>query len=101
MNSYLSSALLFFPIPHAHKHRLTLYRNTYSLVLPGPFMDQPSSREIISRAKRYLPSIAATKGVVMPIAALDPNKIAPICCASLFSIIELSIIYFSLSYTIN
>jgi hypothetical protein len=36
--------------------------------------------------------MAAVKGVVMPIAALDPLKIAPIVCAAIFGITDVSIV---------
>jgi hypothetical protein len=55
------------------------------LKLPQSVLNQPQSRELISRMKRFLPVIATVKASVMVIAALDPHKIAPICCAVLFT----------------
>ncbi|KAH7386965.1 hypothetical protein DE146DRAFT_188681 [Phaeosphaeria sp. MPI-PUGE-AT-0046c] len=49
----------------------------------------PHSRQLVSKLRRYLPIHAAIRSTVMPIAALDPQKIAPICCAALFTLVEL------------
>jgi hypothetical protein len=62
--------------------------DSQNLHIPKSIMSRPQSREVVHRMKRWLPSIAAVKGVVMPIANLDPNKIAPICCALIFGIME-------------
>jgi hypothetical protein len=56
-----------------------------NLKRPQSVLDQPQSRELISRMKRLLPVIATLKASAMTIAALDPHKIAPICCALLFT----------------
>jgi hypothetical protein len=70
------------------KRDLTREFDIPSLRLPDSVASQPQSRELINRMKRYLPSFATTKATVMSIAALDTNKIAPICCAVLFTIVE-------------
>jgi hypothetical protein len=49
------------------------------------------SREITARLKRWQAALLAVRGVVMPIAALDPHKIAPIVCASIFGTIDVRI----------
>lgn len=46
--------------------------------------------EAAQRMKRWLPSIVSVKGFVMPIAAHDPYKVAPIVCALTFAILEVS-----------
>jgi hypothetical protein len=50
--------------------------------------ETPESRAIVQRAKQYLPSLASVRGIAMTAAALDPHKIAPIVCASVFFTIE-------------
>jgi hypothetical protein len=60
------------------------------LKLPQSILDQPQSRELISRMKRLLPVVATSKALNMTIAALDPHRVAPICCAVLFATIEVS-----------
>jgi len=73
------------------KHAIRAHGSTLDvseLRIPGAIIDKPRSREIVSRLKRWLPDIAALKGTVMPIAALKPHKITPICCAFLFGIAE-------------
>jgi hypothetical protein len=60
------------------------------LIIPKSIAENPQSHEAVLRVKRWLPSVAAVKGVVMPIAALDPHKIAPIVCAAVFGITEVS-----------
>jgi len=56
--------------------------------LPKHLEQDSKSNEIIRRAKRWLPTVATVRSVVMPIAALDPYKIAPICCALVLAIPE-------------
>ncbi|KAI4940386.1 hypothetical protein J4E86_011020 [Alternaria arbusti] len=58
--------------------------------LPKHLEHDPKSNEIVRRAKRWLPTVASVRSVVMPIAALDPHKIAPICCAIVLAIPELA-----------
>jgi hypothetical protein len=62
------------------------------LTIPDSIADKPQSHEAVQRMKRWLPSLAAVKTVVMPIAALDPHKIAPICCGLVFGIAEVRIL---------
>ena len=50
-----------------------------------------SSRQIPARFKRWQSTFAAIRGIGMSIAALDPHKIAPIICASVFFSIDVSI----------
>jgi hypothetical protein len=61
---------------------------TADLDLPQCIQQNSTSKEVVHRMKRWLPSLASVKSVVMPIAALDPNKLAPICCAIVFSTTE-------------
>ena len=49
-----------------------------------------SSKQIIARSKRWQPTLAALRGIGMSVAALDPHKIAPIICASVFFSIDVS-----------
>ena len=49
-----------------------------------------SSKQITARFKRWLPTLAAVRGIGMSIAAMDPHKIAPIICASVFFSIDVS-----------
>lgn len=53
-------------------------------------MTRPESKAIVQRCKQYLPSLAAIRGIVMTAAALDPHKVAPIVCASIFFSIDVS-----------
>ncbi|KAH8637877.1 hypothetical protein IG631_05647 [Alternaria alternata] len=62
---------------------------TADLDLPQCIQQNSTSKEVVHRMRRWLPSLASVKSVVMPIAALDPHKIAPICCAIVFSTTEL------------
>ncbi|KAI0180788.1 hypothetical protein GGR52DRAFT_521662 [Hypoxylon sp. FL1284] len=48
-----------------------------------------SSHQTTARLKRWLPSLAAVRGIAMSVAALDPNKIAPVVCASIFFSIDI------------
>lgn len=52
---------------------------------------KPESNAVVQRMRRLLPSLAAVKAVIMPIANLDPHKVAPIFCALGFGIIEVSV----------
>jgi hypothetical protein len=61
---------------------------TADLDLPQCIQQNSTSKEVVHRMRRWLPSLASVKSVVMPIAALDPHKIAPICCAVVFSTTE-------------
>jgi hypothetical protein len=61
---------------------------TADLDLPQCIQQNSISKEVVHRMRRWLPSLATVKSVVMPIAALDPHKIAPICCAIVFSTTE-------------
>ena len=49
-----------------------------------------SSKHITARLKRWQPTFAAIRGISMTAAALDPHKIAPIICASVFFSIDVS-----------
>ena len=49
-----------------------------------------SSKQIKARVKRLQPTLAAVRGIGMSIAAIDPHKIAPIICASVFFSIDVS-----------
>jgi hypothetical protein len=60
----------------------------WDLDLPQCIQQNSISKEVVHRMRRWLPSLATVKSVVMPIAALDPHKIAPICCAIVFSTTE-------------
>ena len=60
------------------------------LKLPKSITENPQSHEIVQRMRKYLPSLAAVKGVLMPVASHDPYKLAPILCALSFGIIEVS-----------
>lgn len=46
------------------------------------------SKEVVTRLKRWQGTLASFRGIAMPLAALDPNKIAPIVCASIFGSID-------------
>ena len=49
-----------------------------------------SSKQTAARLKRWQPTLAAVRGIGMSVAALDPHKIAPIICASVFFSIDVS-----------
>ena len=49
-----------------------------------------SSKQIKARVKRLQPTLAAFRGIGMSIAAIDPHKIAPIICASVFFGVDVS-----------
>lgn len=53
-------------------------------------LKNPETSGILERLKRWLPSLAAVRGITMAISALDPHKIAPIICASIFFSIDVS-----------
>ncbi|KAI9695434.1 MAG: hypothetical protein M1820_008619 [Bogoriella megaspora] len=59
--------------------------------IPNKLQPKKESSAAVQRIKRYLPSLAAVKGVVMTAAALDPHKVAPIVCASIFFAVEFSL----------
>jgi hypothetical protein len=59
----------------------------------------PESKAIVQRMKRYLPSLASVKAFTMAGANLDPHKLAPIICASIFFTIEVHIPSFVRSVT--
>lgn len=52
---------------------------------------KPSSNQATARTKRWLPVLAAIRGITMTAAALDPHKIAPIVCASVFFSIDVNV----------
>ncbi|KAI2607977.1 hypothetical protein GGR54DRAFT_390625 [Hypoxylon sp. NC1633] len=47
------------------------------------------SKETPARLKRWLPALAAIRGIAMAVAATDPYRIAPIICASVFFSIDI------------
>ena len=49
-----------------------------------------SSKHITARVKRWQSTFTAIRGIGMSVAALDPHKIAPIICASVFFSIDVS-----------
>ena len=53
--------------------------------------ERPESRAIVRRIRRYLPNLASFRGVAMAAAALDPHKVAPLVCASVFFAIEVRV----------
>jgi len=68
--------------------------NINHLTLFQPAENTPA--QVKARLKRWIPVLASVRGIVMPIAALDPHKVAPIICASIFFGIEVSIISMSI-----
>ena len=68
--------------------------------MPGSAVDalfhlQPAdktSSEIAARWKRWQPALASARGIVMAAANLNPHKVAPIVCASVFFGIDVSIL---------
>lgn len=52
---------------------------------------EKTSKQTVARIKRWLPVLSAVRGIAMTAAALDPHKIAPIVCASVFFSIDVSI----------
>ena len=54
----------------------------------SPDTAKPQEKAVVQRLKRYLPSLAAVRGVAMAAAAWDPHKIAPIVCACVFFSID-------------
>ncbi|KAI4906472.1 hypothetical protein J4E90_010546 [Alternaria incomplexa] len=67
-----------------------LHSTAIDRTLPEYIQQDPKSNDIVRRAKRWLPTMASVRSVVMPIAALDPYKIAPIICAGFFAIAEIA-----------
>jgi hypothetical protein len=57
----------------------------------GLTKETPDSKATLQRVKRYLPSLGVFKGLVMTAASLDPHKVAPIVCASIFFSLEVRI----------
>ena len=53
--------------------------------------ETPDSKATLQRVKRYLPSLGVFKALVMTAANLDPHKVAPIVCASIFFSLEVCI----------
>ena len=49
-----------------------------------------SSNQITARLKRWQSTLAAIRGIGMSVAVLDPHKIAPIICASVFFSLDVS-----------
>jgi hypothetical protein len=49
-----------------------------------------TSQQTTLRLKRWVPVLASVRGIAAPIAALDPHKVAPIICASVFFGIEVN-----------
>ena len=64
--------------------------------LPKSILKNSETNETVQRRKRFLPSLAALRGITMAAAALDPHKIAPILCASIFFSVDVSHFDFSL-----
>ena len=73
----------------------TMTAGMKSLVQGADFLSQfqpasKSSKQIAARLKRWQPTLAAVRGIGRSVAALDPHKIAPIICASVFFSIDVS-----------
>lgn len=47
-------------------------------------VEKESSSEIKAQLKKWQSTVAAVRGISMSVAALDPHKVAPIICASVF-----------------
>lgn len=62
--------------------------------IPKRILGNSATNEVVQRMKQFLPSLAALRGIAMTAAALDPHKIAPIVCASVFFSIDVSFLNF-------
>lgn len=48
------------------------------------------SREKFSRLKRWQPALTSARGAIMAVAAIDPNKLAPVICGTTLFVIDVS-----------
>lgn len=54
---------------------------------------QQTSKQTAARLKRWQPVLASVRGIAMTAAAIDPHKIAPIVCASIFFGIDVNTLF--------
>lgn len=66
--------------------------DVFEKIMTKRMLKNPETSGMLERLKRWLPSLAAVRGITMAISALDPHKIAPIICASIFFSIDVSVV---------
>lgn len=67
--------------------------DVFEKIMTKRMLKNPETSGTLERLKRWLPSLAAVRGITMAISALDPHKIAPIICASIFFSLDVSAVY--------